>query len=68
VQLLGCEVDWRLTTRDGEQAVEWTWEGGDSADGTSMTGRSWAKLKDGGLHGMFFIHMDEESEFVARRE
>ena len=60
-------IDWRLTTRNGEPAVEWSWEGGDGADGTPLTGRGWAVLKDGGLHGEFFIHDGDESEFVAKR-
>ncbi len=60
-------IDWRLTTREGEPAVEWSWEGGDGADGTPLTGRGWAVLKDGGLHGEFFIHGGDQSELVAQR-
>src|SRR5437899_954022 len=40
------DVDWRATIRDGEPAVEWSWEGSDGADGTQIAGRGWAKLKD----------------------
>src|SRR5262245_23466984 len=60
-------MDWRPTTRDGEPAVEWSWEGGDGADGTPLTGRGWANLKDNDLHGMIFIHLGDESGFVAKR-
>ena len=60
-------IDWRLTTRDGEPAVEWSWEGGDGADGTPLTGRGWGKMKDAELHGEFFIHQGDDSEFVATR-
>ncbi len=60
-------IDWRRTTRDGQPAVEWSWEGGDGADGTPLTGRGWAVLKDDGLHGEFFIHDGDESELVAKR-
>jgi hypothetical protein len=60
-------MDWRPATRDGEPAVEWSWEGTDGADMTEMTGRGWAKLKDGDLHGMIFIHLGDESGFVAKR-
>src|SRR2546425_770792 len=35
-------MDWRAATRDGEPAVEWSWEGGEGADGTPLTGRGWA--------------------------
>ena len=61
------EMDCRLTTRGEEPAVEWTWEGGDGADGTPLTGRGWAVLQGGELHGMIFIHQGEDSGFVAKR-
>jgi hypothetical protein len=60
-------MDWRPTTRDGEPAVEWSWEGGDGADGTPLTGRGWAKLKDDRLEGIIVIHLGDESGFVAKR-
>jgi hypothetical protein len=60
-------IDYRTTTRDGEPCVEWSWDGSDGADMTEMTGRGWAKLKAEGLHGMIFIHLGDESEFVAER-
>jgi hypothetical protein len=47
--------------------VEWSWEGGDGADGTPLTGRGWAKLEDGELHGLIVIHLGDESGFVAKR-
>ncbi len=58
---------WRPGTRDGQPAVEWTWGGADGADTTEMTGRGWAKLEGGGLHGRIVIHLGDESEFVAKR-
>jgi hypothetical protein len=58
-------MDWRRTTRDGEPAVEWSWEGNDEMD--QAQGRGWAKRKDDELHGMIFIHLGEESGFVAKR-
>src|SRR5262245_15364092 len=60
-------TDYRLTTRGSEPAVEWSWEGLDGADGTPLTGRGWAVLQDGELHGMIFIHDGDDSEFVAQR-
>jgi hypothetical protein len=62
----GC-MDWRATERDGDPAVEWSWEGGDGAGGTPLTGRGWAKLKDGDLDGMIFIHLGDDSGFVANK-
>jgi hypothetical protein len=58
-------MDWRPTTRDEEPAVEWSWEGNDEMD--PAQGRGWAKLTDDELHGMIFIHLGDESEFVAKR-
>jgi hypothetical protein len=60
-------MDWRPTTREGEPAVEWSWEGGDGADGTPLLGRGWAKLMGDQLHGTIFIHLGDESGFEARR-
>jgi hypothetical protein len=60
-------MDWRPTTRDDEPAVEWSWDGGDGADGTPLTGRGWAKPAGDELHGMIFIHLGDDSEFVAKR-
>jgi hypothetical protein len=62
----GC-MNWRPSTRDGEPAVEWSWEGTDGADITEMTGRGWVNLKDGDLDGMIFIHLGDESGFVAKQ-
>ncbi len=40
-----CGIDWRATERDGEQAVEFTFEGMDEMTPTS--GRGSATLNDG---------------------
>jgi len=48
-------IDYREGLRDGERAVEWSWEGTEGADITPMTGRAWAKLNDDELRGMIFI-------------
>jgi hypothetical protein len=55
----------RLTTRDGEPAVEWTWDGNDEMD--PAQGRGWAVVKGDELHGMIFFHEGDDSEFVAKR-
>ena len=58
-------MDYRLTTRDGEPAVEWTWEGNDEMD--PAQGRGWAVMKGDELHGMIFFHEGDDSEFVAKK-
>jgi hypothetical protein len=59
-------MDCRLTTRDGEPAVEWTWDGNDEMD--SAQGRGWAVAKGDELHGMIFFHGGDDSEFVANKK
>ena len=59
-------IDHRLAERDGKTAVEFSWEGGDGADGTPLTGRGWAVLEGDELGGMIFIHLGDESGFTAR--
>jgi hypothetical protein len=61
------DIDYREGLRDGEPAVEWSWEGTDGADVTPLTGRGWAVLGGDGLHAMIFIHLGDESEFEAER-
>jgi hypothetical protein len=57
------QTDYRTTSRDGKPAVEFSWEGGDGADGTPMTGRGWAVVEGDELNGMICIHLGDESEF-----
>src|SRR5712675_2330082 len=54
-------IDWRTTNREGKPAVEFSWEGGDGADGTPLTGRGWGLLDGDSLRGLFCIHEGEES-------
>jgi len=59
------QMDCRLTTRDGEPAVEWTWDGNDEMD--PARGRGWAIVKGDELHGMIYFHQGDDSEFVAKK-
>jgi hypothetical protein len=63
--LTGGNLDYRITDRGGQPAVEWTWEGMDEMD--PRTGRGWAALEGGDLHGMIFFHQGDESGLVAKR-
>jgi hypothetical protein len=60
-------IDYRERLRDDQTAAEFSWEGGDGADGTPLTGRGWAILQEDELNGMIFIHQGDDSEFVAER-
>lgn len=61
------QMDCRVGTRAGQPAVEFSWEGGDGADGTLLTGRGWAILENSELHGMICTHLGDDSEFVAKK-
>jgi hypothetical protein len=58
-------MDCREATRDGQPAAEWSWEGNDEMDEAS--GRGWAVLRGGELHGLLAFHQGDESDFVAKR-
>ena len=60
-------IDYREGLRDDQPATEFSWEGGDGADGTPLTGRGWAVLRESKLHGMIVIHQGDESDFEAGR-
>jgi len=60
------QMDCRLTTRDGELVIEWTWDGNDEMD--PARGRGWAIVKGDELHGTIFLHNGDDSEFVAKKK
>src|SRR5436309_990348 len=60
------QMDCRQTTRDGEPAVEWSWDG--NAETDAAQGRGWAVVRGDELHGMIFCHGGDDSEFVAMRK
>ncbi len=59
------QMDYRLTLRDREPAIEWTWDGNDEMNPTQ--GRGWAVVKGDELQGMIFFHDGDDSEFVAKK-
>lgn len=59
-------MDCQLTIRDGESAVEWTWDGNDEMD--PAQGRGWAVIKEDELHGTIFFHNGNQSGFVAKKK
>ena len=60
------KVTW--TTEWGDTpAVEFSFEGGDGADGTPCTGRGWMTLDGETLTGIFYFHRGDESEIELSR-
>ena len=60
------DMDCSLTSKDGEPAVEWSWDGNDEMD--EAQGRGWAVLKGNEIHGKIFFHGGDHSGFVAKRK
>lgn len=58
-------IDYRIVTRDGQAAVEFSWEGIDEGDPRS--GRAWAVVDGDTMTGRFFIHAGDDSPFRAKR-
>jgi hypothetical protein len=58
-------MDCRLTTRDGQPCVEWTWDGNDEMDPAQGRGR--AVVKGDELHGLIVFHQGDECGFEAVR-
>ena len=56
---LDCRVE---NFADG-QHIEFSWEGNDEMD--PVTGRGWAVLKNGELHGRLYFHRGDDSSFRA---
>ena len=61
------DVDYRVTERGDKRAVEFSFEGGDGADGTPCSGRGWMTLDGETLTGMFFFHRGDDTEIELSR-
>ena len=61
-----ASIDYRVEKRDGHPIVEFSWSGFDDSD--ESNGRGWARIDGGTMTGSLFIHRDDESGFVAKRE
>ena len=59
-------MDCQLTTRGGEPAVEWSWDG--NAEMDAAQGRGWAILEGDELHGKIYFHCGDDSAFVAKKK
>jgi len=60
------QIDYRLGERDGQPAVEFTWDGNDEMD--PAQGRGWLLREGEELKGMFFFHLGDESGIILTRE
>ena len=61
------DVDYRVTERGDKPTVEFSFKGGDGADGTPCTGRGWMTLNGETLAGMFYFHRGDDTEIELSR-
>ncbi len=55
-------MDWKVQ----DERLEFSWDGVD--EGNQITGRGWAEIEAGELHGHIFIHFGDDSAFRAIRQ
>jgi hypothetical protein len=58
-------TDYRVSQRDRQPAIEFSWQG--VSEGDELSGRGWVTLTDTGLAGHLFIHNSDDSAFRAVR-
>ena len=63
--LVQGEMDCRMESKNGEDRIEFSWEGQEELDPAS--GRGWAEIENGELCGRIFIHLGDDSAFRARK-
>ena len=61
------DVDYRATERGDKPAVEFSFEGGDGADGTPCSGRGWMTLEGETRTGRFFFHRGDDTNIELSR-
>lgn len=59
-------LDYRIKKIGKQNRIEFSWVGFNDSDPGS--GRGWAVIEDGKLMGHLYIHMSDDSEFVAEKE
>ena len=58
-------LDYRVTSAAEGPKLEFSWEG--ESENDPISGRGWATVENGELRGRLFIHMGDESSFIAKR-
>ncbi len=68
LQMLAMEatLDYRVSQREGDWLLEFSWSGFDEGD--EVSGRGWARIERELLKGELFIHQGDSSTFAAKRE
>ena len=60
---IDADIDYQINQDNNK--VTFSFQGDD--EGHAISGRGWAKIKNGSLRGRIFIHNGDESHFTAQR-
>jgi hypothetical protein len=60
------DLDYRIEPYHNTERLEFSLEGEDEMD--SVSGRGWAMIKEGQLHGKLYFHEGDDSGFTAKKE
>jgi hypothetical protein len=58
-------VDGQMDVEYTEERAEFSWFGNDEND--TASGRGWAVVKEGKLHGKIYFHHSDDSTFIATK-
>jgi hypothetical protein len=59
-------LDYRIEPYEETERLEFSWSG--SAEMDPISGRGWAIIKEGKLHGRLSVHQGDESGFMAKKQ
>jgi hypothetical protein len=59
-------LDYRIEPYGASERLEFSWEGSDEMD--PVSGRGWAMIKEGQLHGKLYFHEGDNSGFIAEKK
>jgi hypothetical protein len=59
-------LDYRIEPYHDSEHLEFSWQGTDEMD--PVSGRGWAIIQEGQLHGKLYFHQGDDSEFIAEKD
>ena len=59
-------LHYRIEPHGEGERLEFSWEGSDEMD--PVSGRGWAMIEEGQLHGQLYFHNGDDSGFIAEKQ
>jgi hypothetical protein len=64
--LVTGEMDCRVVKHNGDERLEFSWDGSDEGD--EISGRGWAGVDNKEMKGWIYIHLGDDSGFKAKKK